>query len=180
MEDIEMGTPVNQINYNKQINMNNLVRNVENNLQSLESRRDNEIKNISENNNGYKVGGYQYEHEQLLNQNQNPVINIENMMELNRLNGFESNQSRQNIVNNLKNLQSTPPAIIEEKPRSWFSLLNKDFLVLVLLFSLFSHRKFNTLVVRFIPIISDNTFYTIYIVLKGVILSMLFSLYKNF
>ena len=171
---IEMGTPINQIKANRQINVNNLVKNVENNIENLERTR-----NMETSAPNFRVGGYQYEHQQLINQANNPIIEtIAPVQNVNEVNNLPEN----NIMNNpnvvqMKNIPEkyTSPT----KENSIFSFLNKEFILVILLFSFISHRKFNTLILRFIPFIADSRFYTIFVIAKGILFSLLLSLFKR-
>tara|TARA_B100000900_G_C20545296_1_gene702272 strand:+ start:970 stop:1518 length:549 start_codon:yes stop_codon:yes gene_type:complete len=170
---IEMGTPINQIKTNRQINVNNLVKNVETNIENLERTRNMETESAN-----FRVGGYQYEHQQLMNQANNPII--ENIAPV-------QNPNIQQIPNNFNqnntHSASRPVAIMDDteytKENSWFTFLNRELFLIILLFSLFSHRKFNTLLLRFIPFIADSRFYTIFIIFKGILFSLILSFFRK-
>ena len=151
--NVEMSTPINQIK-NREVNMNNLVKNVETNIENLERTR-----NIETMEPNIRVGGYQYEHQQLLNQANNPIIELENT---NTLTDVNSSNIEKYIINsqNKKNIEniSNNHQVKSSNYLSYIKsfIFNRDFMLMTLLFSLLSHRKFNTFVVRFIPIISDS------------------------
>ena len=165
---IEMGTPINQIKSNRQINVNNLVKNVETNIENLERTR-----NLETEPTNYKVGGYQYEHQQLMNQANNPIIET--------IAPVQSPNIHQIPTNFNQNNHSTPVINANEyiKETSWFTFLNRELFLIILLFSLFSHRKFNTLLLRFIPFIADSRFYTIFIIFKGILFSLILSFFRQ-
>lgn len=172
---IEMGTSINQIKSNRQINVNNLVKNVETNIDNLERTR-----NIETTHPSFQVGGYQYEHQQLMNQSNNPII--ETIAPVQHIN---MNQQH----NNLQNQNTIPITTIGNNyinhnkdyisDNSWFTFLNRELFLIILLFSLFSHRKFNTLIARFIPLITDSRFYTLFVLIKGVLFSLILSIFKK-
>ena len=166
---IEMGTHINQIKQNNDINMNNLVKNLENNIDNIEKMR-----NLETNTSSYKVGGYQLEHQQLINQSMNPII-----VEPSANNNIMIKENESN--NSVKEKQSSDKNYVKNfnlKDRIFY-FLNKEFLIIVLLFSLLSHRKFNTLISKYLPIVADNRFYTIYIIFKGVIFSSILSFFRK-
>ena len=186
----EMGTHVNQLKQNNNVNMNNLVKNLENNIENIERMR-----NLETNTSSYKVGGYQMEHQQLINQSMNPVIieqpNISNgtnyEQQMNEANKF-SIQNGNNIMNSLDSKDGQTSHMNKNSVHNksnysireyFFNFLNKEFLIITLLFSLLSHRKFNTLLSKYLPIIADTRFYTIYIIFKGVVFSLILSFFKK-
>ncbi len=170
---IEMGTAINQIKTNRQINVNNLVKNVETNIENLERTRSLETAQPN-----FKVGGYQYEHQQLANQANNPIIEtIAPVQNSNNIQTMHQNMHNPNTVQikSLNKFTSPPP----ESSISFLSFLNKEFFLVILLFSFFSHRKFNTLILRFIPFISDSRIYTIFVISKGVLFALILSFFKK-
>ena len=184
---IEMGTNVNQLKQNNNVNMNNLVKNLENNIENIERMR-----NLETNTSSYKVGGYQMEHEQLINQSMNPVIieqpnnglqsNLSNhsMQNQNKVtNSFGSNEGQIDIARQNHNKVTSQKESNLSMKDYFFNFVNKEFLLIILLFSILSHRKFNTLLSKYIPIIADSRFYTSYIIFKGVVFSSILSFFKK-
>ena len=154
----EMGTPTDQLKSNTQVNMNKLVENVENNLENLNTKQN------------YHVGGYQYEHEQLLNQNK--PVQVETF-----INSIQEPNNKPTYVNKQEPTNKQEPI---NKPTCYFPFLNKEYILVFLLFCLFSHRKFNMLLVYLFPYVSDPKFYSYFIISKGIIFTILINLFKNF
>jgi len=150
----EMGTSIDKLNSNPQVNINKLIENVENNLDNLDTKKN------------YHVGGYQYEHEQLLNQNK--PIQVETF-----INSIQEpvNKPKEELINNEE---------IINKSNCYLSFLNKETILIFLLFCLFTHRKFNMFLVYLLPYVSDPKFYSYFIISKGIIFTILLKLFKNF
>lgn len=172
---IEMGTSINQIKSNRQINVNNLVKNVETNIENLERTRNMETAP------SFNVGGYQYEHQQLINQSNDPII--ETIAPVQNINMNQQHNIQNHNIQNHNTVPTISNNLINNKnylsDNSWFTFLNRELFLIILLFSLFSHRKFNTLIARFIPLIADSRFYTLFVLIKGVLFSLILSIFKN-
>lgn len=197
--NIELSTPIN--NLPNDIDVSNFVKRVENNIDNL---------NLDKRS-SYKSGGYEYQHQQLINQ-QNPVISYPETTE-NFQNSAGNNTDRVNKVGtietmygNNQNLNSASYPFIDYNSQKglgiskdsevvdsdgikmmnqvnsytstcFSKIFKKDTLIIILIFTLITHRRVNKILMNFIPFINEPKYYTFFILIKGIIFC---SLIKTF
>ena len=158
----EMATPINALQ--QPSNINNLVKNVENNIETLGNTTNNiptsQPVNLTYNPNVDVNVGQQY------SQLQQPVVN--------------SYQHRPQVVKQ-QQVEAELPRVVEEK-KSWYTTLlvnSKEYMIMVLLFALLAHKKVNRLFLAYIPGLANFDSPIPSLIIRGVLFTVLSLFIKN-
>ena len=153
----EMATPINTLN-SQPSNINNLVKNVENNIETLNNSGSYQPQNLTYNPR-IEPNNNQYQQQNIPNFQQPPV----------------------NMVQPVKRIQDEKPVVEEKKPFFKSLLVNsKEYLIMVLLFSLLAHKKISKIFYNFVP--GLNTFESPLpsLILRGLIFAICLFIIKTF
>ena len=197
----EMATPINSLQTQYNPNVNNLVRNVENNIENLNNT--NSTKELMNGNINYQPFDHneekvQHKSQQQISQEQQPQQQMhQQQMHQQQMpeqqfhkQQYQSYQSRPqhaeynpNITNNIvrkeDSLQKEPSRVVSKIPWHKRLLVNsKEYLIMILLFSLLAHKKINKLLVALLPIIDKYDTPMPSLILRGFILAMLMFVMK--
>lgn len=157
----EMATPINTLQQPSN-NINNLVRNVENNIETLNNASNQhqhpQPANLTYNSNVDTNVGHQYVQQSTMAPTyQQPVVIKQEQLEM-------------------------PVDIPVEKKSLYQTLLvnSKEYLIMILLFSLLAHKKVNRLFITYIPglVTFDSPIPSL--IIRGIVLTVLSVLIKNF
>ena len=155
----EMATPINSLQQQppSNNNINNLVRNVENNIETLGNTR---------------------QPQQQLNLTYNPNPEAQYVQPTMVQNYQPVQQPR--IVK--QEIREQPMEVKNEKKSLYQTILvnSKEYLIMILLFSLLAHKKINRLFVAYIPGLATFDSPIPSLIIRGVVFTVLSVLVKNF
>ena len=195
----EMATPITSLQSHNNPNVNNLVRNVENNIENLSNTQS--VKESMNANINYQPFVHQddkiQQHLQQPNQQTNQQTNQQYNQQHNQQHNQQQYQSYQsqtqpqhaeynpilpsNIVQKEPSLQKEASRVVLKK--SWRNRLlvnSKEYLIIILLFSLLAHKKINKLLMVTIPFIDTYESPMPSLILRGIILAILMFIIKYF
>lgn len=162
--NFEMGTPLTSLNNNSQTNMNSLVKQVENNLDNF-SQKTNEVKET------YSP----------LNVEKDPFVYNPNIP----LENSSINQAFKYDMNVPIKKPEVVEVSVEEKSTkktmgNFISENYKEFLIVVLLFSIFAHKKISKLIIFSLPFLTKFNSPIPFLLLKGFLFSSILFTIKCF
>ena len=197
----EMATPINSLQTQYNPNVNNLVRNVENNIENLNNT--NSTKELMNGNINYQPFNHNEEklhqksqqqisqeqqpqqqmHQQQMHQQQIPEQQFHKQQYQSYQSQPQHAEYNPNITNNIvrkeDSLQKEPSNVVSKIPWHKRLLVNsKEYLIMILLFSLLAHKKINKLLVTLLPIIDKYDTPMPSLILRGFILAMLMFVMK--
>ena len=186
----EMATPINTLQSQHNPNVNNLVRNVENNIENLSNTKSD--KELMQNSTTYQPFIHQEEklqqprqeypqYEQQYQQRHIPQQNNQQqpLQYQSQPQHAEYNPTIANNIVHKEPLQKAAPQVVLKK--SWHKRLlvnSKEYLIIILLFSLLAHKKINKLLMATIPFIDTYESPMPSLILRGIILAMLMFIIK--
>lgn len=148
--NIELSTPISSLGDNNDIDVSNFVKKVENNIENLNNTNQNNI---------LKMNGYEYQHNQMINQ-QNPILR------------YQVNKKSDEVVEE-SDEESYEEKKISTSSNTSFLPFSRESIIFVLIYTLLTHRRVNQAALVLFPKISDPKYYTIYTIIKGIIFSIL-------
>ena len=204
----EMATPINSLQTQYNPNVNNLVRNVENNIENLNNT--NSTKELMNGNINYQPFNHNEEklhqkspdqipqqqqsqqqqhqkqmHQQQMHQQQIPEQQFHKQQYQSYQSQPQHSEYNPNITNNIvrkeDSLQKEPSRVVSKIPWHKRLLVNsKEYLIMILLFSLLAHKKINKLLMVTIPFIDTYESPMPSLILRGIILAILMFIIKYF
>tara|TARA_B100001093_G_scaffold515859_1_gene593199 strand:+ start:4061 stop:4594 length:534 start_codon:yes stop_codon:yes gene_type:complete len=174
-ENFDMATPISSLN-NDTTNVSNLVKQVETNLENFNQNKNEDNLSINRENFPLPKDPYQY----------NPNIQIENVP----INTVQQNsyipeflkEIPENQIPISNNIPEETKEVKEEKKSFFKSLLSscKEFFIIVLLYTIISHKKISKLLLFYVPLLSQFNSLLPLIFFKGIIFAILLFTIKFF
>lgn len=182
-ENYDMATPISSLN-NQRTDVNNLVKQVENNIENFNQTKENFLPNQQQ------PEQYTYNPNipldntpPVVNQQPNPIPQYQPFLESNSNNFNNVFAQKKAQENNQVTTEPKKEVIeVEEKKPFFSSLVSncKEFMIIVLLYSVISHKKVSKLLLTNIPHLTQFNSTIPLIILRGFIFATLFFIIKYF
>ena len=180
-ENYDMATPISSLN-NQRTDVNNLVKQVENNIENFNQTKESFLPNQQQNDQyTYNPNIPLDNNPPVVTQQPNPVPQYQPFLESNS-NNFNKMFTQKQEQEQVKTEPKEEVEEIEEKKPFFTSLLSncKEFMIIVLLYSVISHKKVSKLLLTNIPILTQFKSTIPLIIFRGFIFATLFFIIKYF